>query len=56
MKTTPDPTGSHTIVWWVPIPEDISDSLVSWENPDRQVTNNDIEISGSVLHHSFISH
>ena len=33
-------------------PPDITDQLVSWDNPEGQVTNSDLDLAGSVIHHT----
>ena len=32
-RPSPTPTGEHPIVWRMPLPKDITESLVSWTNP-----------------------
>ena len=49
-KPTPDSTGDHSIVWQALSPKDVSESLVSLENPTCQVTNSDLDLAGRVLH------
>ena len=51
VKPTPDTTGAHPIVWRATLPKDVSTSLVSWKNPDSQVTNSDLELDDIVIHH-----
>ena len=52
VKATPYPTGEHPIVWRDIFPEDMSASLVSWENPTGKVTNSDIELAGRLIFHA----
>ena len=35
----PNPNRAHPIVWRMPLPKDIVDSLVSWTNPQGTVNN-----------------
>ena len=51
-QPTTDPMRDHPIVWRAPFPEDVSESLVSWENPTGQVTNDDLELAVRVIHHT----
>ena len=32
-RPSPNPNGAHPVVWCMPFPKDIVDSLVSWKNP-----------------------
>ena len=34
-----NPNGAHPIVWRMPFPKDIADSIVSWTNPQGTVNN-----------------
>ena len=36
-------------------PPDITDQLVSWDNPEGQVTNSDLDLSISVIRHAFMA-
>ena len=47
--------GLHHIFFRDQLPKDVSVSLVSWENPAVQVTNSDLEMSYSVIHHNCMS-
>ena len=39
-RPSPKPKGAHPIVWRMPFPKDIVESLVSWTNPQGTVNNN----------------
>ena len=45
-RPSPKPTGAHPIVWCMPFPKDIVESLVSWTNPHRTVNNSELELAG----------
>ena len=45
-RPSPNPTGAHPIVWHMPFPKDIVDSLVSWTNPQGTVNNSELELPG----------
>ena len=47
-----DPKGAQPIKWRALFPADIKTQLVSWGNPEDQVTNSDLELVGSVIHHA----
>ena len=49
---TLDPTEAHPIFWCAQFPKDLSVSLVSWENPTNQVTNSDLELAVTMIHHT----
>ena len=53
--TSSEPTGSHPIVWQAHFTTYITGQLVSWGNPEGQVTNSDLELAVSVIHHARIS-
>ena len=48
-RPSPNPTRSHKIVWRMPFPKFIVDSLVSWTNPQGTVNNSELELAGVVL-------
>ena len=50
--TSLDPKGAQSIKWRALFPADITTQLVSWGNPEDQVTNSDLELVGSVIHHA----
>jgi hypothetical protein len=41
----------HPIVWRATFAPDIVADMVSWENPSGSITNSDLELAGSLLHH-----
>ena len=47
-----DPAGVQPIVCQANFPADITAQLVSWGNPEGQVTNSDLDLEGSVIHHA----
>ena len=49
-RPSPKPNGSHPIVWRMPCPKEIVDSLVSWTNPQLTVNNSELELAGGVVH------
>ena len=49
-RSSPNPKGSHPIVWRIPFPKDIVDFLVSWTNPQGTVNNSELELAGGVVH------
>ena len=49
-RPSPNPTGVHPIVWRMPFPKDIVESLVSWTNPQGTVNNSELELAGGVVH------
>ena len=42
---------NHPIVWRMPFPASITRDLASFENPKGPITNSDLELAGSLLHH-----
>ena len=46
----PNPNGEHPILWRMPFPKDILDSLVSWTNPRGSANNSELELTGGVVH------
>ena len=50
VQTSRNPNGAHPIVWRMPFPKDILDSLVSWTNPQETINNSELELSGGVVH------
>jgi hypothetical protein len=44
------------ILWRARFPKEIAKSLVSFENPKGQVTNSDLELAASVVHHDIAAH
>ena len=46
-----EPSGSHPVIWRATFPPDITASLVSWENPAGAITNSDLELAASLVHH-----
>ena len=50
--TSLDPSGAHPIVWRTHFTVDITAQLVSWGNPEVKVTNSDLDLAGSVIHHA----
>ena len=49
-RPSPNTKGAHPIVWRIPFPKDIVDSLVSWTNPKGKVNNSELELAGGVVH------
>ena len=49
------PTEAHSMFWWVQFPNDVPVSLVSSENPTNQVTNSELELAASMIHHTLMS-
>jgi len=53
----PRPKGHPTtptlgpIVWRMPFPQQIRDQLASFKNPKGPITNSDLELAGSLIHH-----
>ena len=45
-----NPNGAHPIVWSMPFPKDIVDSLVSWTTPQGTVNNSKLGLAGGVVH------
>ena len=45
-----NPNGAHPIVWRMPLPKDIVDSLVNWTKPQGTVNNSELELVGGVIH------
>ena len=50
--TSPEPAGTHPIVWRAHFSPDITAHLISWGNPEGQVTNIDLELVGSLIYHA----
>ena len=50
VRPSPNPTGAHPIVWRMPFPKDIVESLVSSTNPQETVNNSELELAGAVVH------
>ena len=48
-RPSPNPLGAHPIVWHMPFPKDIVESLVSWTNPQGTVNNSELELAGGVV-------
>ena len=46
----PEPAVAHPIVWKAHFTADITAQLISWGNPEVQVTNSDLDLADSVLH------
>lgn len=44
------------IVWRAPFPPDVQRSLVTFNNPSGTITNSDLELAGSLLHHECAVH
>ena len=55
VQPSPNPKGAHSIVWRIPFPKDIIDSLVSWKNPQGTVNNFELELAGGLLHSDCVS-
>ena len=49
-RPPPNPNGAHPIVWQMPFPQDIVDSLVSWSKLQGTVNNSELELVGGVIH------
>ena len=45
----------HPIVYRTNFNEDIIAQMVSWGNPEVQVTNSDLKLAGSVLRHKYMA-
>ena len=56
VQQTPNPTGAHPILWQVHLPINISDSIVLWNNPNGEVTNNDLYLTSIILHNIFMAY
>ena len=50
--TSPETVGVHPIVRQAHFTTDVTSQLVSWGNLEDQVTNSDLELVGSVIHHA----
>ena len=50
-QKTPDTMGEHPIVWRSVFHAYMSTYLISWYNPTINVTNSDLQLAGSMLHH-----
>lgn len=46
--------GVQPVVWRAPVPKSIQRKLVSFTNPKGTVTNSDLELAASVLHHDVL--
>ena len=55
-RPSPNLNGAHPIVWRMPLPKDIVDSLVSCTNPQRKVNNSELELAGGVVHSDCVAH
>ena len=53
--TSPDPAGSNSIVWQSYFLTDITSQPVSWDKPEFQVTNSDLELAGIVIRHTYMA-
>ena len=53
--TYPEPAGAHPIVRQANFPADITAGMVSWGNPEGQVTNSNLELAGRVLHRAYMA-
>ena len=53
-RPSPNPNGDHPIVWRMPFPKYIVDSLVSWTNPWGTVNNSELELAGGAFHSDFV--
>jgi hypothetical protein len=52
-------SGTHylqPVVWRVEWPEDIRQSVVSYDNPSGSISNSDLEMAGMVLHYLVLEH
>ena len=49
-RPSPNLKEAYPIVWHMPFPKDIVDSLVSWKNPQGTVNNFELELAGGVVH------
>ena len=50
--TSQDPAIANPILWRAHFPADITAQLVSWGNPEVQITKIDLYMSGSGVHHA----
>ena len=50
VQPSPDPMGAYPIVWRMPFPKDIVESLDRWTNPQGTVNNSELELAGGVVH------
>ena len=41
----------HPIVWHVPWPTDIHQSVISFQNPKHSISNSDLKMAGMLLHY-----
>lgn len=48
--------GIVPVVWRKPFPAHIQHRLVSWTNPKGDITNSDLELAATVVHHDVIAH
>lgn len=46
----------QAFVWRHRFPTDIQQRMVSWENPQGDITNSDLELAGTVAHHDVMAH
>ena len=53
-RHSPNPNGSHPIVWRMPFPKDTVESLVIWTNPQGTVNKSELELAGGVVHSDFV--
>ena len=53
---SPDPSAPQPIIWRTHFPPDVVANLVSWSNPADGITNSDLEMDNSVLHHNGVEH
>ena len=52
----PLPSGQTIpLLWRAPFPNDISKQLVSFDNPHGSLTNSDLELAGTVMHHDVLT-
>ena len=54
-RLSSNPDGAHPIVWRMPSPKYIIDSLVSWTNPQGTVNNSELELAGGVVHSDYVA-
>ena len=54
VRPSPNPKGEPSIVWRMPFPKDIVDSLVIWTNPQGTVNNSELELAGDVAHSDYV--
>ena len=56
VDTSPEPAGAHPIVLRAHFHADITAKLVSWGNPEGQVTKSEIELACSMIHHTYMAY